>query len=156
MCASLYIYTPNYTCVWAFQEPLVVKSLPANAGDLKHMGSSPGCGVAPGGSHSNTLQYSCLENLMDRGSWQAVVHRVAKSQTQTEVTQHACACIHALCMLGCAQRGFGHQCMKLRKPGITGESDWEFQMRKKFLSCSFMPFYTIQISTMSQCHLKCR
>ena len=64
----------------------MVKSLPANAGDLKDMGSTPGCGISPGGGHSNPLQYSCLENPMDRGSWQAAVHRVTRNQTQTEVT----------------------------------------------------------------------
>ena len=73
-------------CVWPSQVALVVKSLPANAGDLKDMGSIPGCGIAPGGSHSNPLQCSCLENPMDRGSWGAVVHRITKRQTHTEVT----------------------------------------------------------------------
>ena len=50
-----------------------------NAGDP---GSIPGLGRAPGEGHGNPLQYSCLENPMDRGTWMATVHRVAKSLTQ--------------------------------------------------------------------------
>ena len=49
-----------------------------NAGD---MSSIPGLGRSPGGGHGNPLQYSCLENSMDRGAWQATVHGVAKSRT---------------------------------------------------------------------------
>jgi len=44
-------------------------------------GSIPGLGRSPGGGHGSLLHYSCLENPMDRGAWQAIVHRVAKSQT---------------------------------------------------------------------------
>ena len=50
------------------------KEPPANAGDA---GSIPGSGRSPGGGHGNLLQYSCLEKPMDRGAWQATVHRVA-------------------------------------------------------------------------------
>jgi len=60
---------------------LVVKNPPANAGDIRDVGSIPELGRSPGGGHGNPLQYSCLENPMDRGAWQATVHRVAKSQT---------------------------------------------------------------------------
>ena len=60
---------------------LVVKSLPANAGDIGDMGSIPGLGNSPGGGNGNPLQCSCLENPMDRGAWWATVHGVAKSQT---------------------------------------------------------------------------
>ena len=55
----------------------VVKNLPANAGDIRDMGSIPGLGRSPGGGNGNPLQYSCLENPMDRGAWQATVHRVS-------------------------------------------------------------------------------
>ena len=55
----------------------VVKNPPANARDV---GSIPGLGRSPGGEHGNPLQYSCLENPMDRGAWQATVHEVTKSQ----------------------------------------------------------------------------
>ena len=51
-------------------------------GDAGDVGSIPGSGRSPGGGHGNPLQYSCLENLMDRGGWQATVHRVTKSRTQ--------------------------------------------------------------------------
>ena len=54
---------------------------PVNAGDVRDSGSIPGLGRSPGGGHGNSLQYSCLENPMDRGAWRAIVHGVAKSQT---------------------------------------------------------------------------
>ena len=58
-----------------------VKNLPANAGDIRDVGSIPGSGRSLGGGHGNPFQYSCLENPMDRAAWQAAVHRVARSQT---------------------------------------------------------------------------
>ena len=61
---------------------LVIKNLPANAGDIRDAGLIPESGRSPGGGHGNPLQYSCLENLMDRGTWWATVHRVTQSQTQ--------------------------------------------------------------------------
>ena len=66
---------------WASQVVLMVKNPPANAGDVKDTGSVPGSGRFPVGRHGNPLQYSCLENPMDRGAWWAMVHRVAQSQT---------------------------------------------------------------------------
>ena len=60
----------------------VVKNLPANAGDLRDEGSIPGLGRSPGEGHGNPIQYSCLENPMDRIVWWAMVHRVAKSWTE--------------------------------------------------------------------------
>ena len=59
----------------------MVKNPPANAGDVTEAGSIPGLGRFPGGRHGNPLQYSCLENPMDRGAWWDIVHTVAKSQT---------------------------------------------------------------------------
>ena len=59
----------------------MVKYLSTNAGDVRDMGSIPGSGRYPGGSQGNPRQYSCLETLMDRGAWRAIVHRVEKSQT---------------------------------------------------------------------------
>ena len=56
----------------------VVKNLPANTGDVRDMGSVPGLRGTPGGGHSNPLQYSCLENPMERGAWQATVHGVSE------------------------------------------------------------------------------
>ena len=61
---------------------LVIKNQPANAGDIRDAGLIPGSGRSPGGGHGNPLQYSCLENPMDRGAWWATVHGVAKTQTQ--------------------------------------------------------------------------
>ena len=61
---------------------LVVKNPLANAGDLRDTGSIPGLGRLPGLSHGNPLQYSCLENSMNRGAWWVTVHRVTKSQTR--------------------------------------------------------------------------
>ena len=58
---------------------LVVKNPPANARDIRDMGLIPGFGRSPGGRLDNQLQYSCLENPMDRGDWRATVHRVTKS-----------------------------------------------------------------------------
>ena len=56
-------------CIWASQVVLVVKNSPANAGDVRDKGSVPGSERSPGGGHGNPLQYSCLENPMDRGAW---------------------------------------------------------------------------------------
>ena len=56
----------------------MVKNLPAKAGDVRNMGPIPGSGRSPGGQHGTPLKYSCLENPMDRGAWQASVHRVAE------------------------------------------------------------------------------
>ena len=64
------------------QVALVVKNPPANAGDLRDEDSIPGLGRSPGEGNSNPLQYSCLENPIDRGTWWATVHGVTKSQTQ--------------------------------------------------------------------------
>ena len=63
----------------ASQVVLVVENLPANAGDIREVGTIPGSGRSPGGGHGNPLQYSCLENPMDRGAWRAIVHSAAKS-----------------------------------------------------------------------------
>ena len=60
---------------------LVVKNPPANAGDLREAGSIPGSGRSSGEENGNLLQYSCLENSMDRGARWAAVHGVAQSQT---------------------------------------------------------------------------
>ena len=64
---------------------LVVKNLPVNAGDIKDLGMIPGSGRAPGGGNGNPLQYSCLENPMDRGACTAIVH----GDTELDMTEVA-------------------------------------------------------------------
>ena len=59
----------------------MVKNPSASAGDIRDLGSIPGLGRSPGGGHGNPLQYSFLENPMDRGAWRATVRGVANSQT---------------------------------------------------------------------------
>ena len=61
---------------------LGVKNVSANGGAVRDVGLIPGCGKSSGGGHGNPLQYSCLENPMDRGAWRATVHAVATSQTR--------------------------------------------------------------------------
>ena len=81
-------YTKHNSLAWAVffkrasQVARVVKNPPANAGDLRDLGSVHGSERSPGEGHGNPLQYSCLENFMDRGAWQATVHGVIRSQTQ--------------------------------------------------------------------------
>ena len=71
--------------MWASQVMLLVKNQPANAEDMRDKGSIPGLGRSPGGGHGNPLQYSCLEKLMDREAWQAIVHGGHKENDTTEV-----------------------------------------------------------------------
>ena len=75
------LYLDIHTQIHGLPGGSVVKNLPPNAGDIRDPGSVPGSGRSPGRGLANSFQYSCLENPMDRGSWQATVHGVAKSQT---------------------------------------------------------------------------
>ena len=68
----------DYTCVKS-QVTLAVKTAPANTGDVRDPGSIPGAGRSLGVGNGNQLQYSCLKNSMDRGTWQATVLGVTKS-----------------------------------------------------------------------------
>ena len=75
----------------ASQVALVLKNLPANAGDTQDLGLILESGRSPGGGHGNPLQYSCLENPIDRGAWQAMVRRVTKSRAWLKhLSTHAC------------------------------------------------------------------
>ena len=81
-----------YVCVCvlycgASQVSVVVKNLPANAGDIRDVGSVPGTARSPGRGKDNTHQYSCLQNPMDRGVWRATVRGTAELDT-TKVTEH--------------------------------------------------------------------
>ena len=107
------IYTPHFLysfiCPWTFrllpslglasQVAVVVKNLPANAGDIRDMGSIPELGRFPGGGHGNPLQDSCLENPMDRGVQWAAVHGVTRVRHDWSnlVWRHACLCCCKQC-----------------------------------------------------------
>ena len=77
-------------CVWASQVALVVKKSLANAGDAKDVAWIPGSGKSPGERNGNPLQYSCLENFVDRGAWRATVYRIAESQIQPSTKHNKC------------------------------------------------------------------
>ena len=76
--------------VWIYisasQVALVVKNPPAKTGGIRDLGSVPGLGRSPGEGNGNPLQYSCLENPMDRGAWRATVHGITKESDTTEAT----------------------------------------------------------------------
>ena len=102
--------SPRAVWLWAsiwlsscFPSGSVVKNLPANAEDPGDVGSIPGLGRPPGGGNGNTLQYSYLENLMDRRAGKAIVHGVAKSQTWLSDW----TCIHAW-LIACIWHGNTH------------------------------------------------
>ena len=61
----------------------MVKKPPLTAGHARDVGSTPGLGRSPGGGHGNPRQYSCLENSMDGGAWQAIVHQVGQKELDT-------------------------------------------------------------------------
>ena len=91
---------------WAFQVALVIKNMPANAGDIRDQGSIPGLGRSPGEELGNPLQYSCLENPMDKGAWWAQsigLQRVGHNQVTNTHTYHLILLYKkeysALCML---------------------------------------------------------
>ena len=96
------IYNITFYIYWASQVALVVKNLSANSGNIRDMGLICGLGISPGGRHGNPLQYSCLENLMDRGAWWDTVHRVAESHV-SKMTWHAqiISILPILCQIIC-------------------------------------------------------
>ena len=76
-----------FTMQMGFPGGARVKNPPANAGDIRDMGSVPGLGRSPGGGHGNTRQYSCLENAMDRGTYQATDHGLQElDRTERQTT----------------------------------------------------------------------
>ena len=76
---------PVNSCSWASQVALVVKNQPANAGDVRVVGSIPGLGRSPGGGHGNPLQYSCLENSHGPRSLAGCCPQGHKESDTTEV-----------------------------------------------------------------------
>ena len=86
---ALYPFKPFYLhMTWCFPGDSVVKNLLSNAGDLRDVCSIPGSGRSPGRENGNLLQYSCLENSMDRGAWWTTVHWVTKSGTWLSMNAH--------------------------------------------------------------------
>ena len=98
LCVYVYIYTSQMaeslccspeTLTTLFVNSLVIKkNLPANAGDSGYVGLIPGSGRAPEVGNGNPLQYSCLENPMEKGTWRTTVHWTAKSRTQLSTAQY--------------------------------------------------------------------
>ena len=70
--------------IWDSRVVVMVKNLPANAGDVKDAGLIPGLGRSPGGGHGNPFHYSCLENPRDGGAWWVAIYGVTQSRTQQE------------------------------------------------------------------------
>ena len=91
----------SYAQYMGFPVGTSVKNPPANAGDIRDMGSIPGSGRSPGEGNGNPLQYSCPENPMDRGAWRATVHGVAKRRGHDQsdlahthsLLSYICSCI---------------------------------------------------------------
>ena len=75
----IYLFFDQYIQLYSVGR--AVKNPPANAGATRDKGLILGSRRSPGEGHGNPFQYSCLENSMDRGTWQAIVHGTAKSQT---------------------------------------------------------------------------
>ena len=76
-----HLFEKSSSDTWGFFGSSAGKESAYNAGDAGTSDSIPGSGRSPGGGHDNPLQYSCLENPMDRGTWRATAYRVRKSQT---------------------------------------------------------------------------
>ena len=120
--------------VWASQAALVVKNPPANAGDIRDMGSIPGLGRSPGGEHGNPLQYSCLENPMRSGAWQTTVHGVTKGWTLLK-RQHARTFFWCIWKSGRIKRCYIYtRWDELIKSLLLGLAVWLQQIYKHFIS----------------------
>ena len=92
-----HIWKPLF-CLPGFPVALVERTCLQMHEMLRDPSSISRSGLSPGGGHGHTLQYSCLENPMDRGTWQATAQEVAKSWTQLKQLTHMCAHTHTLCL----------------------------------------------------------
>ena len=99
----------------------VVKNLPANARDTGEVGSIPGLERSPGEGNGNPLQYSCLENSMDRGVWQATVHGVSELD-RLSVCTHTHICTHT----------------------SSGKREWECNYRRRVFSIFLLEFCLVK------------
>ena len=103
----------------------VAKNLPPNAGDARDSGSIPGSGRSPGVGNGNPLQYSCLENSLDRGAWLATVHGVTKSQTWLiNWTTNGCLSTHVWGQLGL----WGHDYVSTLSPWAALAELWFYSL----------------------------
>ena len=129
-----------YICLsWASQVALVVKNLPANAGDIRDVGLIPGPGRSLGGGRGNPLQYSCLENPMDRGAWWATVYGVTKSWTWLK----RCSRSSSMPELGGTQLSPKHDSESTPKASQSHES-------RKWCSWDPNPCFSRALSTLYQ------
>ena len=88
-----YKYKNAYTCIWASLVALVVKNLPANAGDVRDTSLAPRLGRSPGGRHATHSNILAWRIPMDRGAWQTTAHGVTKSWTWLKwLSMHSCTC----------------------------------------------------------------
>ena len=94
-----------------------VKNLPDNAGDLRDVGSTSGLGRSPRRGNGNPLQYSCLENSIDRGLWQATVHGVAKSSAW--LSDWACMNLKIRSLKWTAYFTLSHHTIKILKVKVS-------------------------------------
>ena len=107
----------------------VVNNLPSNAGYTRDTGSIPGLGRSPGVGNGNPLQYSCLENSMDRGVWQATFYGVANKGTQ--LSMHMGACMHT--------HTHSHSLHPYWSVSLLWSSEWkavQFQFRATMFPCN--------------------
>ena len=93
-CSYWYLANSGIIHPLSSQVALVVKNTPANAGGVGDAGSIPGSGRSPGEGNGNPLQYACWRIPMDRGAWQATIHRVTKSWTWLKwLSMHTFSCL---------------------------------------------------------------
>ena len=128
---------------------LVVKNLPASVGDVRDMSLIPGLGRSPGEGHGNPLQYSCLENPMDKGPWQVKFHGAAQSRTRLKwFSTHRKQLSMLACIWATVHRGSRSQTW-LNDWTHTQTDTWEWNHDylyfTKLCVISFPMFYSFHI-----------